>query len=79
MNNNEERLMRIKKVLNNLRKEREKIKILSEYKEELSIIIGDLMEKNKENGDNDYANGVHDGYLDVLMKLGIDTNEEYYN
>ena len=34
---------------------------------------------NKENGDNDYANGVHDGYLDVFMKLGIDTNEEYYN
>lgn len=69
--NNKENMTRLEKELNNLQKEKEKTKILAEYKEELSIIIGDLMEKNKENGNNDYTNGVHDGYLNVLMKLGI--------
>lgn len=26
-----------------------------------------------------YAEGVHDGLLDVLNKLGIKTDEEYYD
>ena len=54
-------------------------KCFADVKEEIAAAIKELMEKNRENGDNDYANGVHDGYLDVLMKLGIDIDEEYCN
>ena len=50
-------------------------KCFADAKEETAAIIEELMKKNKENGDNDYANGV----LDVLMKLGIDIDEEYCN
>ena len=49
-------------------------------------IVEELIKKNKENlskindgWDEGYAYGVHDGYLDVLMALGIETNEEYLN
>ena len=47
-------------------------------------IIGKLMKQNAENlkhintdYDRGYANGIHDGLLDVLNDLDIETDEEY--
>ena len=55
-------------------------------------IIEKLMKSNEENFEDikngmyddksyamGYAEGVHDGLLDVLKELGIETDEEYYN
>lgn len=49
-------------------------------------IIESLIEKNEENlkymesdYDEGYMNGIHDGLLDVLNELGIETDEEYYH
>ena len=41
-----------------------------------------LIDDNKTNGDNDYANGVHDGILDMVQALEIDIaelNEDFIN
>lgn len=53
-------------------------------------IIESLMKSNDENFENietyedksyarGYAEGVHDGLLDILNELGIEIDEEYYN
>lgn len=49
-------------------------------------IIENLMKQNDENlehantsYDEGYMNGIHDGLLDVLNALEIETDEEYYN
>lgn len=49
-------------------------------------IIKRLMKQNEENlkhantsYDEGYMFGVHDGLLDVLKELDIETDEEYYN
>lgn len=34
---------------------------------------------SNEKMDNEYASGVHDGIIDLLLKLGIDIGEDYYN
>lgn len=54
--------------------------------DKIKKIIERLIESNNRNYDTNktaydlgYTNGVHDGLLDVLKQLGIDTDEEYYN
>ena len=57
-------------------------------KNEIMEIILKLMKSNQENFEHieeyddesyarGYANGVHDGYLDVLNQLGIDLPKEF--
>lgn len=52
-------------------------------KEEIKEIIMKLMKDNDTNNNSEfydgYNDGVHDGYLDVLTQLGIETEEEYRN
>lgn len=58
--------------------------------DKIKEIIERLMKSNNENFENidtyedksyakGYAEGVHDGLLDVLNELGIKADEEYYN
>ena len=49
-------------------------------------IVEDFMKMNSENlkhietdYDKGYMEGIHDGLLDLLKALDIDTDEEYYN
>ena len=49
-------------------------------------IVKNLMKMNEKNFeyiesdyDEGYAEGIHDGLLDILNALEIDTDEEYYN
>lgn len=61
-------------------------------KNKIKEIVEKLMKSNEENFADiengmcenksyarGYAEGVHDGLLDVFKELGIETNEEYYN
>lgn len=55
----------------------------------IKVAVENLMKLNDENllcleyiespYDRGYVNGIHDGLLDLLKALDIDTDEEYYN
>lgn len=55
-------------------------------KARLEKCINSYLEDNKDNlksfdngYDKGYAEGYHDALLDVMLAMGIDTNEEWFN
>lgn len=55
-------------------------------KKDLEKVINDLLNNNNgnlgcfNNGyDKGYAEGYHDALVDVMLKMGIETDEEWFN
>lgn len=55
-------------------------------KADLENVINNLLASNKENlkyynngYDKGYAEGYHDALVDVMLKMNIDTDEEWFN
>lgn len=53
---------------------------------DLKKIIDELLKSNEDNlnycdngYDKGYAEGYHDALVDVMLKMGIDTDEEWFN